>query len=126
MLESVEALAVTSLIPIALLLHKLNRESPISLSLTIAGILAIVGGAAITIGFVTELAAFGEGFIGGRAYWVCEVTVGIWLLGANAIAWRARIVPWGAMPLALLLYPVWAVPLTRWLKKTDARYSGTA
>jgi hypothetical protein len=61
-LESAEALEMASLIPIALLLQRLNRESPFSLPLTIAGILGLVAGVAISVGFVTELTAFGQGF----------------------------------------------------------------
>jgi hypothetical protein len=113
-LESVETLYLVSLIPIALLLHRLNRQSPLNAPLTIVGILGIVGAAAISIGFVTELAAFGSGFIGGPAYFLCEGAIYVWLLGANAVAWRTGKLPGITVPLALL-YAVWAVLLARTL-----------
>ena len=67
-LVSVETLQVASLIPIALLLHRLNRKSRLSLPVTMVGVLAMLAGAAIDIGFATELAAYGNGFIGGPGF----------------------------------------------------------
>ena len=122
-LESVETLYVASLIPIALLLHRLNRESAFSAPLTIVGVLGMIGAAAISVGFVTELAAFGKGFIGGPAYLICEVTVILWLPGANVVAWRTGKLPGIMVPLAFFLYPVWAVVLARRLKRATKTYA---
>jgi hypothetical protein len=95
-----------------LLLYRVNHQSPLNAPLTIVGIMGIVGAAAISIGFVTELAAFGRGFIGGPAYFLCEIAIYAWLLGANAVAWRTGKLPGIMVPLALL-YAVWAVLLAR-------------
>lgn len=111
-LESVETLYVASLIPIALLLHRLNRASPFGAPLTIVGILAIIASAAISVGFVSGMAAFGRGFIGGPAYWVSEATVFLWLPGATGVAWRLGKLPGIMVPLTFV-YPVWGVMLER-------------
>jgi len=46
----------------------LNRKSRLSFPVTMVGVLAMLAGAAIDIGFATELAAYGNGFIGGPGF----------------------------------------------------------
>jgi hypothetical protein len=126
MLESVETLQVASLIPIALLLHQLNRGSSLNFVITTIGILAMVSLVAIDIGFVTELVTYGKGPIGGPGYDVAYLIVIGWLLGENAVAWRRRTLPRGLAVLgvataatATLLYPMWAVGLLRVLNTSE-------
>src|SRR5215831_304326 len=61
LLESADALGVVLMLPAALLLRRLTRESAFSLPLAVTGILGMVASTAITVGFETELAAFGAG-----------------------------------------------------------------
>lgn len=119
-LESVETLQVASLIPVALLLHQLNRRTPLSRLITTVSIGAMVAGVAMDLGFVTERLTFGQGPIGGPGFFIVWVVVLVWLLGANAVAWRRRTLPRGVAALgmataatATLLYPVWALRLQR-------------
>jgi hypothetical protein len=123
MLESVETLQVASLIPVALILHQLNRRITLSRLITTIGIGAMVAGVAIDLGFVTERLAFGQGPIGGPGFIIVWVVLLGWLLGVNAVAWRRRTLPRGVAALgmataatATLLYPVWALGLLRVLE----------
>lgn len=117
-LESVEALSSASLVPIALLLQRLNRASPLGLPLTVVGVLGMVASTAVSIGFVTELTAYGKGFVGGPAYYASELAVFLWLIGANVVAWRSGRLPGNMVPLAIL-YPVWAILLARCVGKAS-------
>jgi hypothetical protein len=119
-LETVETLQGASLIPVALVLHRLNRGAPLSRLITTIGIGAMVAGAAIDLGFVTELITFGKGLIGGPGASIVGLLVLGWLFAANAVAWRRRTLPRGVAALgmataatATLLYPVWALQLLR-------------
>lgn len=127
-LETVETLQVASLIPVAILLHRLNQRTTLSRLITTIGIGAMVAAVAIDLGFVTELVAFSKGLIGGPIFYIVELVVFGWLLGANAVAWRHRSLPRGVAALgmaaaatATLLYPVWALALLRVpaMKATD-------
>ena len=122
-LESVETLQVASLIPVALLLHQLNRRTTLSRLITTISLGAMVAGVAIDLGFVTERLTFGQGPIGGPGFYIVWVVVLGWLLAANAVAWRQRTLPRGVAALgmataatATLLYPVWALGLQRVLE----------
>jgi hypothetical protein len=119
-LETVETLQVASLIPVALILHRLNQRTTLSRLITTIGIAAMVAAVAIDLGFVTELLAFSKGLIGGPIFYVVELAVFGWLFGANAIAWRRRSLPRSVAALgiataatATLLYPLWALGLLR-------------
>src|SRR5574340_367689 len=65
LLESVEALQVASLIPIALLLERVSGGSAAGRLVTAIGIAALLVALAIDAGFVTGLVAFGIGPLGG-------------------------------------------------------------
>jgi hypothetical protein len=119
-LETVETLQVASLIPVALVLHRLNQRALVSRIITTIGIGAMAAAVAIDIGFVTELVAFSKGPIGGPGFYIVELVVFGWLFGANAVAWRRRSLPRSVVALgmataatATLLYPVWAFRLLR-------------
>ena len=60
-LETVETLQTATLIPVALVLHRLNQRTTLSRIITTLGISALVAGVAIDVGFVTELVAFSKG-----------------------------------------------------------------
>ena len=116
LLESVETLQIASLIPIALLLDRVNGGSPASRLVTAAGIVATLVAVAIDIGFVTGLVTFGDGLLGGPIFALDYLVVLAWLSAANALVWRARTLPRGLALLgmataitATLLYPAWAV-----------------
>jgi hypothetical protein len=118
MLETVEALQVASLIPVALVLYRLTRESSLSPLIASIGIVVMMVGVAIDIGFVTERLTYSKGPIGGTGFYIVELVVIGWLLCANAVAWRRRSLPRGLAVLgmataatATLLYPLWAVRL---------------
>jgi hypothetical protein len=120
LLETVETLQVASLIPVALLLHQLNQRATLSRLITAIGIGAMVAAMAIDVGFVTELVAFSKGPIGGPSFYIVELVVFGWLLGANALAWSRRSLPRSVALLGMvaaatmtLLYPVWALLLLR-------------
>src|SRR5260221_11401711 len=122
-LESVETLQVASLIPVALILHQLNRRTMLSRLITTISIGAMVAGVAIDLGFVTERLTFGQGPIGGPVFFIVWVVVLGWLLGANAVAWRQRTLPRGVAALGMatagtgtLLYQVWAPRFQRVLE----------
>jgi hypothetical protein len=119
-LESVETLQVASLIPVALLLHRLNGGSSLSRLFTTIGMGALLALTAIDVGFVTERVTYSKGPLGGPGFYVAWVVVLGWLLGANAVAWRRHTLPRGLAVLgvvtaatAMLLYPTWAVGLLR-------------
>ena len=119
-LEGVETLQAASLIPIALILHRLNRGASLSLIITILGIGAIVALGAIGVGFATELVAFSKGPIGGIVYYISWLVMLGWLFSANAVAWSRHTLPRRVALLgmamavtATLLYPVWALRLLR-------------
>jgi hypothetical protein len=124
LLESAETLQMASLIPIALLLHGVNRRSAASRAITGAGIIAMAVIVAIDLGFVTGVVTFGVGLLGGPVFIVGYVVVLVWLLAANTLAWRAETLPRGLAMLgvaaamtATLLYPAWAI----WLAKAVRR-----
>lgn len=119
-LEAVETLQVASLIPVALVLHRLNQRTTLSWLITTVGICAMVAAVAIDLGFVAELLAFSKGPIGGPVFYTVELAVFGWLLAANAVAWRHHTLPrsvaalgMAAAATATLLYPVWALRLLR-------------
>lgn len=116
LLESVETLQMASLIPIALLLDRVNGGSPASRLVTAIGITAMSVAIAIDVTFVTGLVAFGIGPLGGPVFVVDYLVVLAWLFAANALAWRAGTLPRGLAILgmatavtATLLYPAWAI-----------------
>jgi hypothetical protein len=120
MLETIEALQAASLIPVALILYRLNRGAPLSLLFSMLGIAAMAALAAIGAGFATELVAFSKGPIGGIGYYVSWLVMLGWLFGANALAWSRRTLPRGVAALGTvtavtgtLLYPIWALRLLR-------------
>lgn len=120
MLETIEALQASSLIPVALILHRLNRRAPLSLLFTTLGIAAMAALAAIGVGFATELVAFSKGPIGGIGYYLSWLVMLAWLFSANAVAWRRRTLPRSVAALGMvtavtgtLLYPIWALQLLR-------------
>jgi hypothetical protein len=124
LLESVEALQMASLIPIALLLDRVNRGSKASGVVTTVGIVAMLVSVAIDLGFVTGLVAFGVGPIGGPLFVLDYLLVLTWLFAANALAWRAGTLPRGLVLLgvgtaltATLLYPAWAIWLGREVRR---------
>jgi hypothetical protein len=119
-LEAVETLQTATLIPVALVLHRLNQRTTLSRIITAIGISALVALVAIDIGFVTELVAFSKGPIGGPTFYASWLVMLGWLLGANAVAWRRRSLPRSVAALgmataatATLLYPIWALRLLR-------------
>lgn len=119
-LETVETLQAASLIPVALVLHRLNQRAMLSRIITAIGIGAMAAAVAIDIGFVTELLAFGKDPIGGPGFYIVELVVFGWLMGASAVAWSRRSLPrdvavlgMAAAATATLLYPVWALRLLR-------------
>jgi hypothetical protein len=119
-LEGVETLQAASLIPIALILHRLNRGASLSLIITILGIGAMVAIGAIGVEFATELVAFSKGPIGGIVYYISWLVMLGWLFSANAVAWSRHTLPRRVALLgmamavtATLLYPVWALRLLR-------------
>ena len=62
-LETIEGLQTASLIPIALLLHRINRRSGQSAVVTVVGTLAMLLGAVLSFAFASELLTFGPGMI---------------------------------------------------------------
>ncbi len=126
-LEAVEACQVASLVPVALLLDRVNHRSPASRMVTIMGIVAMSVAVAIDIGFVTELLAFGVGPVGGPVFVVAFLTVMMWLFAANALAWRARTLAPSAAVLGMataltmsLLYPAWAIQIARTVTERES------
>jgi hypothetical protein len=92
LLESVETLQVVSLIPVALVLHRLNHRSVLSLFITVIGVAGMLAGIVIDIGFATGLVSFAEGPIGGPAFYISEGLVLLWLLATNMLACDST--PW--------------------------------
>ena len=123
LLETLETLQVASLVPIALLFYKLNRRSTTNVLISAIGLGAMLTGTLIDLGFVTGAVTYGQGLIGGPGFYAFELTVILWLLAANALAWRIGSLPRRLAQLgvatavtATLLYPVWAVKLARALE----------
>lgn len=123
LLESVETLQVASLVPVALLLHRLNYRSVLCLFITVMGVGGMLAGVLIDIGFATGLVSFAEGPIGGPAFYISEGLVLLWLLAINMLALRFNTLERGLALLgigsaltATLLYPVWAIRLSRALQ----------
>src|SRR5260370_42531567 len=58
LLESVETLQVASLVPVALLLHRLNYRSVLCLFITVMGVGGMLAGGPIDLGFSTRLVSF--------------------------------------------------------------------
>jgi hypothetical protein len=127
-LESLEAVELGSMLPVALALHQLNRSSTLSVFVTGLGVVGMLLGLAVSAAFAGSLLAFGVGpvavfgLIGG---WLAVLT---WLLVANLLAWRGRILPRGLALLGVasaltghLLYPAWALWLGRLLGSRAAR-----
>jgi hypothetical protein len=120
MLETVEALQVASLIPVALLVHTFINRSTLSRPLTTLGVLSMMVGVGIDVAFATGAASFGDGVIGGPVFAGAEIVLLAWLLAANWLAWRLGTLPKRVAVLgmasaltATLLYPVWAIRLSR-------------
>lgn len=123
MLEAAEALQVASLIPVALLVHTFINRSTLSRPLTALGVLSMVVGVGIDVAFATGVASFGDGLIGGPVFVAVEILLLAWLLAANWLAWRLGTLPARVAVLgiasaltAMLLYPVWAIRLSRQLR----------
>jgi hypothetical protein len=124
LLESIETVQMASLIPIALLLDKVNGGCPASRVVTVVGIAAMLVTVAIDIGFITTLIAFGVGPVGGPLFVVGYLLVLAWLFAANALAWRAQTLPQGLARLgmataitATLPYPAWGVWLAHQVRE---------
>ena len=123
-LESVETLQMASLIPVALLLDRVNGRSPASRLVTAVGIAAMLVVVAIDIGFVIGIITFGVSPVGGPLFVIGYLFVIAWLFAASALAWRAVTLPRGLALLgmataitATLLYPAWAIWLGRELER---------
>jgi hypothetical protein len=123
-LETVEGLQTASLIPIALLLHRVNRRSRTSAVITVAGILAMLLGVAISFAFASELLTFGTGMISVFGGTLALVGILIWLFTTNVLAWRGGTLPRNLALLGMataitftLLYPVWALWLAVFLRR---------
>ena|SRR2546421_5589427 len=113
LLETVEGLQLASLIPVAFILHRINKRSPRSAVVTIVGVLAMLLGVVVDAGFVSELLTYGKGSIAVVGFNFAVVGVLVWLLAANVLAWRGRTVPSGLALVGIasaltgtLLYPV--------------------
>lgn len=132
-LEAIEAWQVASLIPVALLLHRVNRRSRASRVVTLVGIAAMIVAVAIDVGFVTGMIAFGVGPVGGPIFIADFLAVLVWLAGANALAWQGATLPRGTALTgiltaitATLLYPAWASQLARALTDPTPAHSKAA
>lgn len=119
-LESLEALETASMIPVSLALHVLNRSSRLSAVITGVGIVGMLLGLAIDAAFASGLLAFGNGPVAVAGLGIAVVGVIVWLLVANVLAWRARVLPRCLALLGIasgltvqLLYPAWALGLGR-------------
>ncbi len=87
------------------------------------GVGGMLAGVLIDIGFATGLVSFAEGPIGGPAFYISEGLVLLWLLAINMLALRFNTLERGLALLgigsaltATLLYPVWAIRLSRALQ----------
>lgn len=119
-LEGIETVQIASLIPIALLLDRINRRSRASRVVTWIGVAAMVLVVLINIGFVTGAFSFGVGLIGGPVFVAGYLVVLGWLFAASALAWQVPTLPRGLTLLgigaaitATLLFPAWALGLAR-------------
>lgn len=126
-LETIEGLQTASLIPIALLLHRINRRSRQSAVVTVAGILAMLLGAVLSFAFASDLLTFGTGMIAVFGDTVAVVGLLVWLFTTNVLAWRGRALPRNLALLGMaaaititLLYPVWALWLAVILRRQAA------
>jgi membrane-associated HD superfamily phosphohydrolase len=126
-LETIEGLQTASLIPIALLLHRINRRSRQSAVVTVVGILAMLLGAVLSFAFASELLTFGTGMIAVFGDTVALVGLLVWLFTTNVLAWRGRALPRNLALLGMaaaititLLYPVWALWLAVILRRQAA------
>jgi membrane-associated HD superfamily phosphohydrolase len=126
-LETIEGLQTASLIPIALLLHRINRRSRQSAVVTVAGILAMLLGAVLSFAFASDLLTFGTGMIAVFGDTVAVVGLLVWLFTTNVLAWRGRALPRNLALLGMaaaititLLYPVWALWLGVILRRQAA------
>jgi hypothetical protein len=115
-LETVEGLQSASLIPIALVLHRINHRSRQSAVITVAGILAMLLGVVISFAFASELLTFGTGMIAVVGGTVALVGILVWLFTTNVLAWRGQALPRNLALLGMataitftLLYPLWAL-----------------
>ena len=123
-LESIEALQGVSTVPVALILHRINRRSGLSVGITLIGLFAMVLGSIISVGFASELLTYGKGSLTMLAYGVGGVGWLVWLFAGNLLAWRMGTLPrsWAMIGVAsavtaTLLYPIWALGLARLLKR---------
>jgi hypothetical protein len=121
-LETIEALQAASLVPVALLLYRLYGPTAAMLVITALGLVAITAGILISLGFAAGLVTFGIGPVGGPVYLGGWVLLLAWLLAANVVALRNARVPRsvallgiGTALTATLLYPWWAIRLSRLL-----------
>jgi len=123
-LETIEGLQTASLIPIALMLHRINRRSRRSAVVTVAGTVAMLLGAVLSFAFASELLTFGAGIIAVFGDILGLVGILIWLFTTNVLAWRGRALPRNLALLGMaaaitftLLYPVWALWLAVILRR---------
>jgi len=123
-LETVEGLQSASLIPIALVLHRINQRSRPSAVITVAGILAMLLDVVISFAFASELLTFGTGMIAVVGGTLALVGIVVWLFTTNVLAWRGRALPrnWALLGMAAaitftLLYPLWALWLAVILRR---------
>src|SRR5215213_6759344 len=85
-LETIEGLQTASLIPIALVLHGINRRFRQSALVTVVGILAMLLDVVVSFGFASELLTFGNGQIAVLGSTLGLVGICVWLFTANVLA----------------------------------------
>jgi hypothetical protein len=131
-LESIEALQSASMIPIALILHRINYRSRLSAVITFVGVVSMVLGLVIDIAFVTELLSFGKGLAAVLGFTIAIMMGLLWLFAANLLAWRGRALPRNLALLGMaaaitgtLLYPIWAIRLAGMIRASHLRRTGS-
>jgi len=131
-LETIEGLQTASLIPIALVLHGINRRFRQSALVTVVGILAMLLDVVVSFGFASELLTFGNGQIAVLGSTLGLVGICVWLFTANVLAWRGQALPrklallgMAAAITVTLLYPVWSLGLAGILRRQARATSGS-
>jgi hypothetical protein len=125
-LETIEALQSASMIPIALILHRINYSSRLSAVITVIGLVGMVLGVVIDIAFVSELLSYGKGLAAVLGFTIAIILSLLWLFAANLLAWRGRTLPKNVALLGMaaaitgtLLYPIWAIRLAGVIRASD-------
>lgn len=126
-LETIEALEAASFIPVALILYRISRHSRASLVVAVVGVCALSVNVLLDVAFASGLLAWGRGLFAIVMYDIAGVAVLGWLFSGNILARRAHGVPAHVAAFGLaaalsgtLLYPVWALGLSRSL--TSSRH----